>query len=108
MESEIESLLAILAKLLRSGGNHYANQIAEAIASGNSQIEQFLVSNELWGGAGSIADQALLENKPLRKELEILLIKLGKLQIAKDKANVRTEMWISAFEKWHIKENTSK
>lgn len=107
MPNEVESLLASLAELLRSGGNHYANQIIEAIASGNSQIEEFLVSNELWGGAGSIADQALLENKSLRKELELLLIKLGKLQIAEGKANVQTEMWITAFEKWHIKDSNT-
>ena len=100
MADRIE-LLASLSKLLRTGNNHYANLIDETTASGIDQIEKFLVSNELWGGAGSIADQALLENKLLRKELELLLIKLGRLQIAEDKVNVRTEMWVSAFEKWH-------
>lgn len=108
MANEIESLLSSLSGLLRKGGNHYANQIEEAIVSGSLQIEEFLVSNELWGGAGSIADQALLENKSLRKELEILLIKLGKLQIAEGKVNVRTEMWVSAFEKWHSKDRKAE
>ena len=102
MANEIKSLLVILAELLRKGGNNaYANLVDEAFSSGNPKIEEFLVSNELWGGAGSISDQALLENKPFRKELEVLLIKLGRLQIAKDKVNVRTSMWVNAFEKWH-------
>ena len=100
MADKIE-LLSSLGKLLRTGGNPYANLIDEATASVIVQTEKFLISNELWGGAGSIADQALLENKPLRKELELLLIKLGNLQIAENKVNVRTEMWVSGFEKWH-------
>ena len=102
MADEFEMLLTNLAKLLKMGGdNYYSNLIDEYIVEGKSKVEDFLVSNQLWGGAGSIADQALLENKNLRKDLENLLIKLGRLQIEKNKVNVRTEMWIDAFEKWH-------
>jgi len=35
-----------------------------------------------------------------RKELEKLLIRLGRLQINAGNTNVRTESWVVAFEKW--------
>lgn len=58
-----------------------------------------LESDELWGGAGSIADQALIEMPEARKKLEKLLIQLGREQLTVGRANARTKMWVTAFEK---------
>ena len=60
----------------------------------------YLVSNELWGGAGSVADQAVLEFPDARAQLERLMIRLGREQMSLGRVNVRTEMWVTAFEKW--------
>ena len=63
----------------------------------------FLVSNELWGGAGSIADQAICGTTEDRLFLESLLIDLGDIQIIAGKVNQRTEMWVTAFKEWKNK-----
>jgi hypothetical protein len=53
------------------------------------------------GGAGSIADQAFVGMSEQRKELENLLIQLGRIQLNHGNANSRTKSWVEAFEKWH-------
>jgi hypothetical protein len=50
--------------------------------------------------AGSIADEAIPSDKPLRTEVENLLIQLGDLQLAAQIVNPRTEMWVHHFENW--------
>jgi hypothetical protein len=99
MASDYSEFLDDLSTLLRKGSDSYrANQIETALAGGPTSVDSYLCSNELWGGAGSIADQSLLENKSLRSELERLLIKLGRAQINEGKINPRTTMWVEAFE----------
>jgi hypothetical protein len=95
----VRSKLQEIDDLLFSG-NASNDRIYKALSSDDNELWSYLTSNELWGGAGSIADQALFENKDLRKRLEKLLIELGDMQIALGKVNVRTEMWTSAFKKW--------
>ena len=63
----------------------------------NTELWNFLTSNSLWGGAGSIADQALLESPDARRKLEDILIRIGKAQQGLGRVNVRTEMWVSFF-----------
>jgi len=98
MMEELVNILEKLKRLLSEGGDlYYASHIQKALESGEKDTWEFLCSNELWGGAGSIADQALLENDSLRKKLEKLLVQLGELQQKDGRVNVRTEMWVSAF-----------
>jgi len=99
---DVRNKLQEIDDLLFSG-NASNNAIHKALTADDKVLWTYLTSNELWGGAGSIADQALLENKGLRKRLEKLLIELGEMQKAVGKVNVRTEMWTSAFKHW---ENT--
>jgi hypothetical protein len=40
------------------GDNALAVMVEDAIDGPERELDAFLVSNELWGGAGSIADQA--------------------------------------------------
>ena len=100
MTEELLSILEQLKHLLSEGGEpHYVNYIQKALEGGEEDAWEFLCSNELWGGAGSVADQALLENDLLRQKLEKLLVQTGELQQKVGRVNVRTEMWVSAFSK---------
>lgn len=76
------------------------NALTIAAVGDDEQMWRYLVSNELWGGAGSVADQAVLEIRDARRQLEGLLIRLGREQMNLGRVNVRTEMWVTAFEKW--------
>ena len=80
--------------------NASSNMLTIALLGDENKMWDYLVSNELWGGAGSVADQAVIESPDERKQLELLLIRLGREQMGLGRVNVRTEMWVSAFEKW--------
>ena len=87
-----------LADLLESH-NYRLQALSSALTSENdAELWDFVTSNSLWGGAGSIADQALLESPDARGELEEILIRIGKAQQRLERVNVRTKMWVSFFE----------
>lgn len=91
--------------LSRAGEEFQASLVANALQGSAADLDQFLVSNELWGGAGSIADQAGIEpgGRPhvLKKDIERALIELRRRQIEAGRTNQRTQMWVEAFEHWH-------
>jgi hypothetical protein len=91
-----------LALALRDGGESRLAEHAESAAAGSDeQLLDFLTSNDLWGGAGSIADQAGGDKRtPQRRRIETVLVALGHEQLKTGQTNVRTEMWVSAFEEW--------
>jgi hypothetical protein len=93
-----DTLLEISTLLERHDAS--SNRLAIALLGDETKMWDYLVSNDLWGGAGSVADQAVLGFPEARKELEVLLIRLGREQMRLGRVNVRTEMWVSAFEKW--------
>jgi hypothetical protein len=98
---EIRNKLNELLNLLRnSDETFYANQIEDVLAGSDNDLREYIASNELWGGAGSIADQAGIENKELRRRIEAVLAELGEIQIKTGIINVRTEMWTFTFRKW--------
>ena len=68
---KIRNKLNELVVLLRNGNEpYYAAQIEDALSGTEEDLKAYLVSNELWGGAGSIADQALIENRESRQNIE--------------------------------------
>ncbi len=81
----------------------FARRARMAAADSEPGLREFLVSNELWGGAGSIADQAGLggERNPRRRRIEAAMIALGREQIRQGPVNIRTRMWVEAFEGLH-------
>jgi hypothetical protein len=101
-KDDVCKILSEIADLLEAGRDDSAGMVRDALSGPEDALERFLVSNELWGGAGSIADQSFVsDNDPKRLyELEDLLIRLGNLQIQMHKANVRTASWVAAFEQW--------
>ncbi|HEX4653131.1 MAG TPA: hypothetical protein VH227_02695 [Candidatus Udaeobacter sp.] len=98
----IRVLLEQLRDQLDEGGEHrFAGDVEAALASCDDAVAAFVMSNQLWGGAGSIADQALGGRSPARRRLEQLLIKLGREQMVRRQTNPRTEEWTSVFLRWH-------
>ena len=90
-----------LAKVLSESGEYDYAYAAEAAATGSDEnLCAFLASNDLWGGAGSIADQAGLKNNNAdqRQQIEQALVQLGTAQIQHGLVNVRTAMWVQAFQ----------
>ena len=104
LESNTENFRAILrdiADLLESGGEeHAAEMVQNALSKADDSLDNFLTSNELWGGMGSFADQVFVSDNARRGLFESLMIKLGRLQIETGKTNIRTKMWVRAFEDW--------
>jgi hypothetical protein len=101
IKERLWTALSEITDLLESGGdNHNAAMIRSALAKSDQEIDEFLISNELWGGMGSLADQAFRSDKARHGIFETLLIELGRLQIEVGKTNIRTEGWVSIFENW--------
>ena len=98
--SSVREILGEMSVLLEQH-NESSNALFAALHGDEDQLWHYLISNDLWGGAGSVADQALLEVPEERKKLEALMARLGREQMKIGRVNVRTEMWVSAFEKWH-------
>jgi hypothetical protein len=59
----------------------------------------------LWGGSGSIADQAglALGRRDGRRRIEQALIALGEEQIRTGHVNIRTAPWVGTFKDWQAR-----
>ena len=101
----IRDILESLRVVLEEGGDfHSCGLVTTALDGEDEQIEAFVTSNELWGGSGSIADQACLSNGSRtddRRAVEKVLIRLGDEQARLEKVNSRTEFWVKAFKQWN-------
>lgn len=64
--------------------NASSNALAIAVFGDDQKMWDYLVSDGLWGGAGSVADQAVLGMPDARRQLEELLIRLGRGQMSLD------------------------
>ena len=95
----VREILKEISELLERH-NLSSNLLFSAVNGDEEQLWHYLISNDLWGGAGSVADQALLSFPEERKKLDILMIRLGHVQMKIGRVNSRTEMWTSVFEKW--------
>ena len=93
-------LLDPLIKLIqRLEPNEYSHFVENEL--NEKGTEAFLISNTLWGGSGSVADQVgISEGKEERRKVEDTLITLGEFQISEDHLNPRTKSWIEAYKNW--------
>jgi hypothetical protein len=95
---ELELLERVLAQY---GETTSVEMVRRALDGSDQELRAFLESNELWGGAGSIADQAgVSQGRDVRRAIESALVRLGQQQIRDGVVNVRTAMWVDAFSKW--------
>src|ERR1700747_3299729 len=100
--TEVTAILAQIASLLETGHEEpFAVSVRNALSGSAQTLEEFLRSNELWGGAGSIADQPFAGRSTQRKELEKLLIPLGRL--SRDRPLLGGITTRSRFEVWTIR-----
>ncbi|MDP2233402.1 MAG: hypothetical protein Q8K89_07185 [Actinomycetota bacterium] len=103
MRAELEAL----GEVLRVHDSAVADSVDAALLGPAGDLEVFLVSNTLWGGAGSIADQAGMPqsqeaawSRDVRRRIEAALILLGDAQIAAGVVNPRTQGWVEVFREW--------
>jgi hypothetical protein len=97
---DVRQILCQLAVALEETREPFAFLVQRALTRSDEKLQQFLISNELWGGSGSIADSAFDTSESKAIRFYELMIKLAKHQIEVGKVNVRTEGWVSAFEHW--------
>ena len=98
---EIRDKLGQVLDLLRAGHeDHQANLVEDALFGSDDNLKTFIMSNALWGGAGSIADQAGGGNRESKRKVEAVLAELGEIQMEVGLVNIRTETWTSVFRQW--------
>lgn len=99
---QLTLLLGDLSFALREcGENHFADMVVATSDGSPSETIEFLRSNELWGGSGSIADQAGISAEGRsRRAVEAAMIKLGEQQLVEGITNVRTKQWVDTFAEW--------
>ena len=100
------SLRELLARLVdalgQCGDDDYVAAAMNALSGADESLVAFLTSDELWGGSGSIADQAglTLGRRDGRRRIEQALIELGGEQIRAGHVNIRTASWVGTFKDW--------
>jgi len=102
MNTSLRTLLSEVARRLEEAGDFtLATCINGELEKNDAAVEDFLRSNELWGGSGSIADQAgITADRAKRRKIEIALMALGEAQLQEGIANPRTGVWIDVFRQW--------
>lgn len=91
-------LLTRLEDALRAGGEvELASLVSTALAGSDEAVARFLVSDELWGGPGSIADwvRSGTGDQDARSTVETELAQLGEAQIEMEIVHGRTESWVT-------------
>lgn len=75
MRSSLKNLAEVLSGC---GETQLAATVHDIVAGSDLEFQAFLTSNDLWGGAGSIADQAGIgmsgERTECRRKIESVLI----------------------------------
>jgi hypothetical protein len=99
---EIRAKLGKLLGILRAADeDDLAVQVEDALSGSDSDVKLFVTSDCLWGGAGSIADQAGGGHRSeSSRRLEAILAELGGIQMRHGIVNARTESWTSTFRAW--------
>src|ERR1700682_6383868 len=101
MFERVVSLLRQLREMLISAGQHACTEeIDSALSGDDTAVVAFLTSNTLWGGAGSIADEAGGSSREERRPIEQLMATLGREQMRLGYMNPRTAVWTAVFEQW--------
>lgn len=97
-----EYVRRLFEELERGGESVLAARVGRALAGSDADVDAFVVSNDLWGGSGSIADQAGMDTGRAsgRRAIEAALIELGDQQVHVGKVNPRTAMWVEVFKEW--------
>lgn len=112
---DIQSTLHRIRELLESHPGDSASWVGSVIELGGSDEAGFyrlLNSKRLWGGAGSIANEALADNPGMDewvwraeiREFRELMIELGSQLQARGNAYPDISSWLLAFSNWNQSE----
>ena len=102
LSTTIPLLQNLLRELEAAGESRFSREIRAALALNESDLAKFLKSNELWGGAGSVADEAgVRHSREVARTIEAALVELGKEQLRLGVTNARTASWVRIFSEWH-------
>ena len=89
------------------GAAGLADRLIELHAQDPEAFWELLTSNSVWGGAGSLADQCLVNSRGSDSELQQdrrivwqALAELAQEMQSAGRLNERTELWASAFRAW--------
>jgi hypothetical protein len=115
IKMDIQTTLHRLRELLKNHSGDSAAWIGSVIELGGSDETGFyrlLNSNRMWGGAGSIANEALADNPGIDewlwqaeiRELRELMIELGKQLQARGNEYPDISSWLLAFSNWNQSE----
>jgi hypothetical protein len=108
----VQTLLPRIHEILLNHPGDCAAWMASVMALGASDETRFyqeLNSRRMWGGAGSIACQALADNPAMDeqawlaeiREFRELMIELGTLLQARGNAHPDIASWLLAFSNWN-------
>ncbi len=108
----VHVLLPRIHEILLSHSGENAAWMESVIAlraSDENRFYQQLNSKRMWGGAGSIANEALADNPGMVeqawqveiREFRELMIELGNLLQARGDANPDISSWLLAFNNWN-------
>ena len=94
-------LRQLRSALEQCGEHSLVKRIDDVMEMPSEERAAFLTSNELWAGAGSIADEAGVgRGRGLRGKVESALVQLGEEQLRTRLVNPRTATWVAAFKRW--------
>jgi len=66
LDDEIRAILSQIAGMLETGREYEqgaATRVRTALSGSQQALDDFLISNELWGGPGSIPDSAFVSDQ---------------------------------------------
>lgn len=112
---DIKSTLQRMHQILVSHQSNDAVWLAELIALSDTdedKLFEYLNSKRMWGGAGSIANEALADNPGIEEwiwraeiqEYRQLMIALGEYLMSRGNAYPDISSWLLAFNNWNQSE----
>jgi hypothetical protein len=98
VRDQLEHLQMVLAE---RDEPYWSDTIGGVLLGTSAELEAFVVSDDLWGGSGSLADMVCMEQgRDGRRAVEAALIDLGEVQLREGLVNERTAAWVEAFREW--------
>ena len=89
------------SQIAAAGDVKFAGRVSDHAAADDTTLLRFLASDEMWGGPGSVADSAgVNQGREATREIEAALIALGEAQIKSGIVNPRTRAWVEIFHDW--------
>ncbi len=111
-QTQIKKHLQRIQQILASHGSEYLSFVEQLIAlcdSDTDDLYRLLNSKQMWGGAGSLANEALADNPGIDEwqwQIEIqdfrtLMLELGEHLMSRGSSYPDISFWMTAFNNWN-------